>query len=551
MPMFDLPPGNTLVLERLRKQAGAAGVDPALPDYTTPEEQIGLLQGRLDEAETQRRAQEAEQQRMAQVTEARRIMADPTISDAEKARLIQQRQLGNAAAAGQAPAPEPPPSAPEQFAPDPRQAQASTQAPSLANPAAGGIARLGREQRKFEGTQREARGLLDESLASEEQALQQKADARREYFSQEAQLMEEANQKANELRARQQEQENYRQGEMKKAENTLNDMIVDFRSKKVDPTRLNSKRTRVQIGNAIGSAFGALAAAKLGVAGNTFAASAQRNMQAIESEIEQDIRAQQDDIANLRTAIGMKENGYQMMRQRFGDERAAAEALRIAMWDQVEQEAKGRLSKMNADVAGAEGQELIAQIGAKKAEAISRMGSVVNENALRTINAQEQLRMKGAALEIEKQKAAAKGAGQVMPVMDTQQIGPATDKDREKAVEVMRGYNAVSQAINDLQKFRGKEGYAFKGEEAVAVGRVKAARAIKQLALMDQAGANFTEMEKELITAGVPDDPTELGRVAARLEEIGNRVAEETSARLRAYGFKLEPKSRDKVGAAE
>ena len=536
---------NLGLLSKKRRQAEEEGIDTTVPDFTTPEENIGILEGRLNEQEAQRKADEAEQQRLEQVKEARRIMADPTISDAEKRRLIQQRDLVGAQASAE------PPSAPEQFAPDPRQQPASQPSAPTRNPASRGIGRLGRQRREFEAGQEKAQEMLDTSLSSEAEALKEKAEARRQYFQEEAQLMDEARQKALELRERQQEQENYRVGQLKKAENELNDMVADFRSKKVDPNRLASKKTRVQVGNMLGSAFGALAAAKLGVAGNTYAASAARNMQSIEAEIERDIRAQQDDISKLRTAIGMKENGFQMMRQRFGDERVAEEALRVALWDQVEQEAKSKLSKMNASVAGAEGKELMAQVGAKKAEAISRMGSVVNENALRTINAQEQLRMKGAAVQAQQAQAEAQAQGRVMPVMDTEQIGPASKKDREKAVEIMRGYNAVSQSINDLQKFRGKEGYAFKGEEATAIGRVKAARAIKQLALMDQAGANFTEMEKALITAGVPEDPTELGRVAARLEEMGKRVAEEAGARLRAHGFRLTPKTREKVGAAQ
>lgn len=519
------------------------GVPESLP--MSAQEQVLEIRRQNDQAaqtEQERKRFEEERRRQAAI-----IMATPGISDDEKAELLRRQ----GAPPEEMPAPVAP-QEPPQFAPDPRVAAVAGQGQGgpPANPMGAGISRIGAQQRKFEGQMMQGQEQAAGASISQENAVTSQAAAQTRLAQDEATMMGDARRRAQEQEQVRAENENARLQQMQRAEAALNDMLDELRTKKIDPNRLQGRETRVRIGNTIGNIFGTMAAAKLGVAGSTFAQTAAQNMEALQSAIGRDIQAQTAEIDNLRTTIGAKQNGLQMMRNRFGDERAAESALRVALWDDVEQQWRQKTAEARVPEIQAKAEEQLAAIQGQRAQATQAFAGVMNENALRAINAQENLRATGQQLQIQAAKADGASAA-LPPVTDTEWIGPATEKDREEVAKIMVVFNPLKSSIDDLRRFREKNGFSIQGSTARTVGRVKLNRMKQLLRKAEGAGANFTESEQELVYGEVPNDPSEMGRVAVRLDELSNRIQQENAERLRAYGARPRARASANVGGAE
>jgi len=436
------------------------------------------------------------------------------------------------------------------FNPQPGTARA---APVFANPMAGTIRQLGRRQQQFEKEVGAAGKLQGQSLERQLDAAAMASDAKRAYHEEEADILAGAQQRQAELEADRAEAERFRTEEMGKAEGELNDVLQDFRSKKVDPERLYSRARRVQITNSIALAFGSIAQGKyaaIGIGGpNPLEAVAKRRMQT-ENQIQRDIEAQRGEIAKLKTLAGVKQNGLGLMRQRFGDERAAESALKVAMWDDVETQMKQRLAQSSIGAQDAGVVQMMGIIEEKKAENAMNLAGVTNENAQRTIAAQGAARAQGMAL-AAKAKVAAEGMPPPSPGIRWIDQRYANKENRKEIAKIMSKHAPLEASLRDMIQFREQHGFEIADRDVVRAGAVKMTALKNMIRNAAEAGANFPEEEQRLVFGPLPDNPTDLARVLVTLQGFLEEANRGTSEKIRAFGGQsIGPRASTRGGPA-
>jgi hypothetical protein len=317
---------------------------------------------------------------MEQFTQSQRPAQVPPFNQFQgmNPQALAQRVFSNGSQAQvQPPVPPPPPQAAEGDAPpDPRLQRSPQDALD---------AELGAQNKRFQGQLGAASDAQRKAYDLQKTAIGQSADVQRQNAQAETQYLNDYAQKARELADDAQTNENFRQAELSKGEQEIRGILSDFRSRKVDPNRLYSRQRKVEIGNMIGGAFGALAAAKLGVSGNAYADTARQNLQSLQTAIDRDIDTQREEIARLGRIAGDKQNGLAMMRARFGDERQAEAALRIAQIDDIQNKFKAKLAQNKIPGVDAQQNELMAGLEERKAAEAMKFAQIGNENALREI----------------------------------------------------------------------------------------------------------------------------------------------------------------------
>ena len=256
----------------------------------------------------------------------------------------------------------------------------------------GALGALAQQGKRFERQLARANAARQEAAGIEAKAVKQEAAAQKGLLKGQIGLMRAYKTDMMNLQKEQQAAESMRVKAWRDDKAKLDATLEDVATKKIDPNRLNSRLRAVQIGNMIGSAIGALAAAKLGVAGTTYDATAARMMNAMEGEIERDIEAQRQEIDQMKArAVGIR-NGLDMMRQQHGDERAAEAALRTAKYDQLERDFRMKAQEVGIQQTDPLLQRQLAEIQTKRAEAMQEFAAVSNENAMKLITAGEDIR---------------------------------------------------------------------------------------------------------------------------------------------------------------
>jgi hypothetical protein len=189
-------------------------------------------------------------------------------------------------------------------------------------------------------------------VANAAQAGAQKAAAETAYFQQQQKDMER-------LQAEQAIREQERQKAMVAEQEKLNQSIEEFGSLKVDPKRLyNNMDTGDKVLAAIGLILGA------------FGRNGNQSVEVLQNAVNRDIDAQKAEIAAKGDKINAQRGVYAQMLSRFGDERQADAATRIALIQNSQLKAQEIASKYKSPEIQANAQQLFAQLEVQKQEAL-------------------------------------------------------------------------------------------------------------------------------------------------------------------------------------
>ena len=303
--------------------------------------------------------------------------------------------------------------------------------------------------------------------------------------------------------------------------------VDEFKAAKTeDPENFwKDKQGKTQWGRkalgAIAMAMGAFASAKTG--GPNVA------MQVIQGKIRRDIEAQRKAREGKRQAVGAEKDALNTARQLFDDEyrqNRAAYSMEL-----------GR----HQDIVNAQIEEAKDPIRKAKLEAISKglhlEAAKVNDEILsKTTQLEmsaigEEAKIRGVAA---KTKMAEFGAGvkqgKPLPgrftknfaITDREVFDQLSKTGKDTARKSIISYNKAKGALNELKAWReANPGTSFGGKlsKDAQRGISLAKAAIRELKVYYNMGANFTEMEKQLID--VPEDPGEWAQV---MEQIDTQI---------------------------
>lgn len=394
---------------------------------------------------------------------------------------------------------------------------------------------------KIRATTEQGIGRVRESGRQLQMAEQQHAQA----------LAETQRQKADVLRtglgAVEQVRQEY-QGRMLQAQKRVDDTMqgyekakADYMAKEVDPKRFLSGGAK--IGSAIAMALGAMGSSLSGVPNYA--------MQIIQNAIDRDIKAQEVDLAKAGKAVGMAQNEVGLARQLMGDtqnQKLAAENLK---WMDVSKNLELVVLQRADEETLANAAKIKAMIDAKVVENETRMreNAMAREQqaagqglqaAVAEVGAKQRRQEFKASQQAKVQAARAKLVAKSSAPPTLALVDPnytPTKKDTEAAQKMSSAYGRVMQALNKLIAWRAEYGSETIPTEARRVGRTRAKAVIREFKVMEEMGANFSEMEKELLD--VPEDPGEYGYVLASLKAIREGIVDKTLEGMRPYGYTL------------
>ncbi len=336
--------------------------------------------------------------------------------------------------------------------------------------------------------------------------------------------------------------------------NVIGRLEQAIQEKKINPNRLFSARAITQIGNTIGNIFGTLAAARLGVAGNTFAPTAKQNVARINQIIERDIASQQQEIDTLKGAVGARQNAISMVREDFDSVVQQGAAASILLREVVKNKliadgAKHRTPGIEADVKEMTGL-LDIEDGIQREKIAESDRSAAAQKAAGAV-ASEKSRLD----EIAKRLEITKKFNEVMGIQfDTPNIRQiegtsATPGDRTGSQKIFDAYNAFVPQIDKLLVLIPQ----LSTTEKILPARLDAMKAVANSIMADlfsqykgEALANFgaalTESEKKILTQILPLDASQLSvSIIVQLKQVRDSIHDRLTGKMRVRNYELVP----------
>lgn len=176
-----------------------------------------------------------------------------------------------------------------------------------------------------------AAGMLaqaDKARGSQLAALKGSAEANIQEAKDTETILKGFQQKQAGMEVERQKKEQERQVQLAESQSKVDKMIEESKNLRVDPNKFYADRgVFSSLIMSLASGVGAYSAGKLG--GKNFAG------EALDRAIDRDIDAQKANIEQKSKAVGQQMNLYQMMRSRFGDEREAELATKVALRESV------------------------------------------------------------------------------------------------------------------------------------------------------------------------------------------------------------------------
>ena len=364
---------------------------------------------------------------------------------------------------------------------------------------------------------------------------EEEAAARERGFQRQAELYEGAIEQDRELQAQMaQDQEDFDQ-RMEVLQGEQAEMGKQYREAKVDPKRIwRQMSTGQEIMAWLGVALSGLGAAMKGEGGRNDA------LAMIQGAIDRDVQLQMAEIDKLGEEYAMKRQEIGDVTRMFDDRQARQNQLMANRWNTVGREAAAIEARTESEVVRPKAKQLKAQAW-QNAATFERQAYESNRNFAeqqRQAVARERVARGQLALGrrkqrfMEEQAAKAEAAKAGYAQMIAQGLDPklavaghgaplyaASDKAKERIIEKRGVYYQLDKTYERYQKTLEEFGSGGDIEGALS-GRIKTKKgvALKQaysemINLMrkyQQAGANFTLMEKELISAAEGDDPTKI-----------------------------------------
>ena len=267
----------------------------------------------------------------------------------------------------------------------------------------------------------------------------------------------------------------------------------DYATSKIDPNRLwKRKGTGMQILGALMQGLTVFAAAKYNLANGDAAT------QIINRAIDQDIDAQKEEISTKKGVVDAENNVYQMMRQRFGDDRLAESATRQILLEGSQLKLASITSKFQGPEAKAKSAQLKGALSVEQQKDAMNFAKISGEVA------------------DTKSKAANLNADKLVHGM--KQFAST----KEAAEKLNSSIETVSAAIEDiriLKDLRKRVGYEPLNTKEASTASAIAANLRVQYKNIAKLGA-LNESDYGLIDAVIPQDPTKmdlLGTTEAQL----------------------------------
>jgi hypothetical protein len=440
-------------------------------------------------------------------------------------------------------------SSPDEIPPEPtRRAPSAIQpAPTYSQPSGGGNplagiqSKMAANLRNTESVMREAQGGYDKTFDARQKAIQNSAELGEQKAAEIGAFKRRQAVEEQRYIAEEQKREGERQSAMKDRESELQNLQRDAADYKINPDR---RSTGQRIMGALAMGLGAYAQAFNG--GENTAA------KLVMQQIDNDIAAQRDELANKRAAVGDKRDEFAILRERFGDARQAESALRLRRLEQATQALDGLKSEYEAPEMAQRRSE--AQTALEQEKQNTKLGHLqAYDNAMRQGYGQlADVAARGATLGMQQRELSAKsgrGAGAPPPGLVVIPGQAPNEQATKKAQEIKGSADALMSQAKALREYvLGANGIGTevfptdeaKKAQAMARGLQLAIKEAFSLGALDKGAAEY--MEKM-----VPSDPTQWrqGSVAAALDALESSVRERTSAQIRPLGFADEQTAKD------
>jgi hypothetical protein len=304
--------------------------------------------------------------------------------------------------------------------------------------------------------------------------------------------------------------------------NQYTQAVNNLANTKIQPSRLFQTT---------GSKVGAAIAIMLGGIGAGLSGGRNQGYAAIQDAINRDVQTQFAEIDKLRGVVTARQAEAGMARQIFSDIESQKLAAENAIMNKVKMQANVMAMESKRDDVKYKAQELIAGLDADMARNTNALAQKQKEFELRALSTQATVASRLPTVGTGLRKPPPPGLAYV-----SDQYVP-DKKDEIAAKQFTSVFNESRGALDALIKWRKKHGAETLDRKALREGKALTARAIIELKKGDEMGANFTDMERELV--GLSDDPGEIGFYLTKLETIRESLNTKAMGHLRPYGFNL------------
>ncbi len=436
----------------------------------------------------------------------------------------------------------------------PQAPQAQQVAPQSAAPAPRGVGDfgLGALQRGIAGAQEDtddalsgAQGRMGAAYGLKKSAVTDLADLEAQKAAELASASRVQTQAVEAADAAAQKREAERQAHLEGVAQELRGLQKEARDYKINPDRRTAGQ---KVMGTIGAFLGGFGAGLLGSTHNQV-------LEAIQSDIANDIAAQREELAGKRAAIGDKMNELGVLRQRFGDERSAEDAFRVRKFETYKKQIEDLAGEYMAPEAQARLQDLMAGIDAEQAEREMRVISEQNNRFLQGAQAQAGIAGTRANIALQNQENAAKAAAAAPPgalVLPGGYVGVVTDKEvAKKAREQAGASSAVQRLIADIKAEVEKTGTQVLPTDAAA--KIKTKGMVLQTALRASGGmGSLDKGTQEFLDAMIGGDLTgyRTDKVLAQLSGISESDQIMSDAKMEGFGFPRQQATPDEAKKA-
>lgn len=355
-------------------------------------------------------------------------------------------------------------------------------------------------------------GMQEAGLQKEVDAGQKAAAAEASYYAETARQQQKL---ADEARVKEAERQKRMDDHMAK----LDKSIQDYSKAEVDPNRFYKN---------MGTPQKILTGISLILGG--FDKNGNQALKLIQDSVNQDIEAQKMDIQKKRGQFEMGQSLYGDMLKKFGDERAAESATRLATLNNIELKMKSQMARLKGPMAEAAGMKAFGEIQKQKQAVMSSF-----QNAMATAEA--------------KQRLTGGGAGDVGA--DLERI-PKEDRERYVKLPGVQGFaptperakvlsqlgtelTSAKQGIDELSKI----GRSLPFSENRAKANTLQKSLIGQLRVALTGPGAMSEGERELIESVIAN-PSEIFQAnsKAKLDTLKSVIDKKMMAAAEAEGLK-------------
>lgn len=396
----------------------------------------------------------------------------------------------------------------------------------------------------------QSQNMMEDASARAVRAAEKQAAAEEKVASRTGEILAERDAQVQNFEAARQELELQRRDQLKAASDNLQQLRQEVRQMKVDPRRLYKTESGdtdyvKTVGAALMAAAGHFGAA---LSGGPNTAS-----QLINTAVERDIAAQRDAIDNAQADVQGQQSYLAELRQRFGDDRQAEEAMRLSYLEDASRRIETMKAQTSNEMVAANLDATLAQIEQDKAASQARYAEAAEARVQRNVAAQSNLTAQQLGNQVKRQQLAQmQGSGQQgLGVPGLRAIpGARVDKESIKeAREIKAAKDEVMTMINRLRQSTDRVGFWDRAQNAASVvpgiaenpdvarANVTASALKKAVNKLDKAGA-LDSGALELLNLAISDPASfSVEANAAKLAELPRLISDSANAKMRAYGI--------------